>query len=117
MPWSSLGNEALWVQAYRHVHDVFRAVSPGFQFDWNGDSGYLQSQTAAYPGDATSTSIGLDVYDKGMGGTDRLELVDQVVERPDRGVGEDPPEPRSGSATSRSRTASRSAIPNGHSTA
>ncbi len=69
MPWSSPGNEALWVQAYRHVHDLFRAVSPGFTFDWNGDSGYLQSQTAAYPGDAYVDVVGLDVYDKGMGGT------------------------------------------------
>jgi hypothetical protein len=68
MPWSSPGNEALWVQAYRHVHDVFRSVSPGFKFDWNGDSGYLQSQTAAYPGDNYVDVVGLDLYDKGMGG-------------------------------------------------
>ncbi len=68
MPWSSPGNEALWVQAYRHVHDIFRSVSPGFKFDWNGDSGYLQSQTAAYPGDDYVDVVGLDLYDKGMGG-------------------------------------------------
>ena len=68
MPWSSPGNEALWVQAYRHVHDVFRAVSPGFKFDWNGDSGYLQGQTAAYPGDSYVDVVGIDLYDKGMGG-------------------------------------------------
>ncbi len=68
MPWSSPGNEALWVQAYRHVHDVFRSVSPDFKFDWNGDSGYLQSQTAAYPGDDYVDVVGLDLYDKGMGG-------------------------------------------------
>ena len=50
------------------MHDVFRAVSPGFKFDWNGDSGYLQSQTAAYPGDNYVDVVGLDLYDKGMGG-------------------------------------------------
>ena len=27
MPWSAVGNEALWVKAYRHVHDVMRSVS------------------------------------------------------------------------------------------
>ncbi len=68
MPWSSKGNEALFIQAYRRVHDLFRAVSPTFTFDWNGDSGYLQAQTAAYPGDTYVDVVGLDVYDKGMGG-------------------------------------------------
>ena len=68
MPWSSPGNEALWVQAYRHVHDVFRGGLPGFKFDWNGDSGYLQGQTAAYPGDSYVDVVGIDLYDKGMGG-------------------------------------------------
>ncbi len=68
MPWSSKGNEALWVAAYRHVHDLFAAISPSFRFDWNGDSSYLQNATAAYPGDGYVDIVGLDVYDKGMGG-------------------------------------------------
>lgn len=67
MPWSANGNEALWVQAYQHVWGLLHAVSSGFTFDWNGDPGYMQSETAAYPGDAYVDTIGLDVYDQGAG--------------------------------------------------
>jgi hypothetical protein len=67
MPWSALGNEALWVKAYRHVHDVMRSVSQRFEFDWNGDPGYLQHETAAYPGDDYVDIIGYDVYDQTAG--------------------------------------------------
>ncbi|HEV7523456.1 MAG TPA: glycosyl hydrolase, partial [Acidimicrobiia bacterium] len=65
-PWSARGNEALWVTAYRHVVGVFRTISPTFRFDWNGDPGAIQKETAAYPGDAYVDIIGLDVYDKGI---------------------------------------------------
>ena len=68
MPWSSPGNQALFITAYKHVHDIFKSVSSGFLFDWNGSSGYLQGQVGAYPGDAYVDIVGLDVYDKGMGG-------------------------------------------------
>jgi Glycosyl hydrolase family 26 len=64
-PWSSNGNEALWISAYRHVVDVFRAVSPDFRFDWNGTRAHIAGATAAYPGDDYVDIIGLDVYDKG----------------------------------------------------
>jgi hypothetical protein len=67
MPWSAVGNEALWVEAYRHVHDVMRSVSPTFEFDWNGDPGYMQHETAAYPGDKYVDIIGYDVYDQPAG--------------------------------------------------
>lgn len=66
MPWSSVGNEALWASAFRHVVDVFRGISPSFRFDWNGDPSFMQTQTAAYPGDGYVDIIGLDVYDKGI---------------------------------------------------
>ncbi len=66
MPWSSRGNEALWVNAYRRAADIFRSVSPSFRFDWNGDPGYLQGQTSAYPGDNYVDIVGMDLYDKGM---------------------------------------------------
>jgi hypothetical protein len=65
-PWSAHGNEALWISAYRHVADVLRSVSPGFRFDWDGDAGLLQQETAAYPGDTYVDIVGLDVYDKGL---------------------------------------------------
>ena len=54
------------MQAYRHVHDVFRAVSSRFRFDWNGTRNLLKGQIGAYPGDAYVDIIGLDVYDKGL---------------------------------------------------
>jgi len=67
MPWSAVGNEALWVRAYRHVHDVMRSVSPALEFDWNGDPGYMRRETAAYPGDDYVDIIGYDVYDQAPG--------------------------------------------------
>jgi hypothetical protein len=67
MPWSAPGNEALWINAYRHVADIFRSVSSSFRFDWNGTAGFLPRETAAYPGDDYVDIIGLDVYDKGLG--------------------------------------------------
>ncbi len=66
MPWSAVHNEALWVRAFRHVHDVFRSVLPNARFDWNGDPRWMQGEMAAYPGDAYVDIIGLDVYDKGL---------------------------------------------------
>ena len=64
MPWSAVGNEAVWVRAYQHVHDVMRSVSSRFRFDWNGDPGFVQSELAAYPGDNYVDIIGHDVYDQ-----------------------------------------------------
>ncbi len=66
MPWSSRGNEALWVNAYRRAADIFRSVSSNFRFDWNGDPGWLQGQTSAYPGDNYVDIVGMDLYDKGL---------------------------------------------------
>ncbi len=67
MPWSSNGNQALWVSAFRHVVGVFRSISPSFRFDWTGDPGWMQGQIGAYPGDAYVDIIGMDLYDKGLG--------------------------------------------------
>jgi hypothetical protein len=68
MPWSSAGNEALWASAYRHAADVFRSVLPNARFDWTGSRGRLQAEANAYPGDGYVDIVGLDVYDKGVGG-------------------------------------------------
>ncbi len=65
-PWSSNGNEALWISAYRHVVEVFRSVSPEFRFDWNGTAGSARHAASAYPGDDYVDIVGLDVYDKGL---------------------------------------------------
>ena len=67
MPWSAKGNEALWVSAYRRIHDIMHAESPTFRFDWNGDPGYMKNETAAYPGDGYVDIIGLDIYDRSLG--------------------------------------------------
>ena len=67
MPWSSVGNEALWLSAYRHVHDIMRAESPGFRFDWNGDPGFQQYAERVYPGDSYVDFVGYDVYDQPPG--------------------------------------------------
>ncbi len=66
MPWSAVGNEALWARTFRHVHDVFKSVLPNARFDWNGDPRWMQGELAAYPGDGYVDIIGLDVYDKGL---------------------------------------------------
>ncbi len=66
MPWSAAGNEALWVNAYRHVANVFRSVLPDVRFDWTGDPGWLQGRLSAYPGDGYVDIVGMDVYDKSL---------------------------------------------------
>ena len=67
MPWSAVGNEALWANAYRHAHDVMKSVSPSLRFDWTGDPGYTQNEVSAYPGDQYVDIIGSDVYDQPPG--------------------------------------------------
>jgi hypothetical protein len=66
-PWSAQGNCGLFQDAFRHVHDVLRSVSPNFRFDWNPTARAFSAQTTcAYPGDAYVDIIGLDYYDKGF---------------------------------------------------
>ncbi len=68
--WSSNGNCSLWQSAWRHVHDVFRSVSPDFRFDWSATSSYMPSQAAcAWPGDNYVDVVGLDYYDRGLSAT------------------------------------------------
>jgi hypothetical protein len=66
-PWSAIGNEAAFVTAFRHVVDLFRAVSSRFRFFWcsnitstGGDEAI--TVTDCYPGDAHVDVIGLDIY-------------------------------------------------------
>jgi hypothetical protein len=80
MPWTAQGNAAAYVAAYRHVHDVLAAVSPGFRFDWTSAGGYesvpragtyqwqgAMDWTDAYPGDAYVDIVGVDLYDENQG--------------------------------------------------
>jgi Glycosyl hydrolase family 26 len=71
MPWAAHNNPQLFVAAYRHVHDLLRSISPGFQFDFCGDAGYRWpiprgnshvSWDDVYPGNAYVDIVGMDVY-------------------------------------------------------
>ncbi len=62
-PWSSQGNEANFIAAWRHVHDLFESVSPDFQFDWNSARGtWVEYGPPAYPGDDYVDIISIDIY-------------------------------------------------------
>jgi hypothetical protein len=62
-PWSAQGNPAQYVAAFRHVHDVFTAVSPKFRFEWNAARNtFVEFGPPAYPGDTYVDLVGLDVY-------------------------------------------------------
>ncbi|MFZ2657832.1 MAG: glycosyl hydrolase [Victivallales bacterium] len=77
--WSCIGNYDVFISAWRHVHDIFKGVSPGFLFDYNGTvfsfhapanayAGDTRTRAeAAYPGDAYVDVVGLDLYDRNIG--------------------------------------------------
>lgn len=62
-PWSAEYAPAEYVEAYRHVHQVMREVSPAFRFEWNVmRDEFPRLGPPAYPGDAFVDFIGMDVY-------------------------------------------------------
>jgi PKD repeat protein len=62
-PWSSRENEADFIAAWRHVHDLFEAVSPAFRFDWNSIRGqWVDHGPPSYPGDDYVDIISIDIY-------------------------------------------------------
>ncbi len=62
-PWSSRGNEELYISAYRHVHDVLASESDGFRFDWTAmRPGWDEWAVSAYPGDDYVDIVGMDIY-------------------------------------------------------
>ncbi len=75
MPWSAPGREANFIAAFRHVHDVFKSVSSGFRYDFNGATGvdgWKTTWAKSYPGDAYVDIIGGDAYDRGPAVLSRL---------------------------------------------
>lgn len=78
MPWSSVGNEPVFVKAAAHVATIFRAGVPGCRIDYCGTLGFAAEYQKAYPGDAVVDICGLDVYDPGSSGvvTDGLAVHD-----------------------------------------
>jgi len=64
-PWSAQGNCEHFINAFRHVVDVFRSVSPEFRMDWSGTVPHFREWgRCAYPGDEYVDVIGIDVYDR-----------------------------------------------------
>lgn len=62
-PWSSRTNEEAFIEAWRHVHGVFRAKSADFAFDWTAiRPAWIEWGRLAYPGDDYVDIVGLDVY-------------------------------------------------------
>jgi hypothetical protein len=62
-PYSVRGNLESYITAYRHVHGVLAAESPGFRFDWTSMvPDFVEYGVDAYPGDDVVDIIGIDVY-------------------------------------------------------
>lgn len=62
MPWSSLGKEADYIAAFRHVVDLCRAQSSSFKFVYCPNPSTVNNAFSAYPGDAYVDAIGTDIY-------------------------------------------------------
>jgi hypothetical protein len=65
-PWNSLNDPQGYVNAFRHVVQVMRAVAPQIRFDWCTDyqSYSTFDWTKAYPGDDVVDIVSMDVYDE-----------------------------------------------------
>lgn len=63
MPWSSAGNESVFMSAFAHVAGIFRSILPGCKIDCCGTLGYHAQYVRACP--AGVDIYGLDVYDGG----------------------------------------------------
>jgi hypothetical protein len=64
-PWSAIGKEQSFIDAWRHFVTSFKSVSGRFRFDWCpnfGESG--MNPEDAYPGDDYVDIIGMDIYDE-----------------------------------------------------
>ncbi|MEL6892236.1 MAG: PKD domain-containing protein [Actinomycetota bacterium] len=62
-PWSSQGNEELFIEAWRHVHDLFENVSPDFRYDWGGlKEGWNATAPPAWPGDEYVDIVSQSIY-------------------------------------------------------
>jgi hypothetical protein len=66
--WSARNNEQSYIDAFRHVRDVFEQESAAFRYEWTGMHGpWRWWARQAYPGDAYVDIIGLDVYYRDQG--------------------------------------------------
>jgi hypothetical protein len=62
-PWSARKNEQAYINAFRHVRNIFKQESAAFRYEWTGMHGPWRAHAkAAYPGNAYVDIIGLDIY-------------------------------------------------------
>jgi hypothetical protein len=62
-PYSARNNNAAYIAAFRHVHDVFKSESSAFRFEWTAmDAHFIQYGPPAYPGNDYVDIVGLDMY-------------------------------------------------------
>ena len=83
-PWSFTlqGSHVEYVQAFRHVAQLFKAKCPRFRVDYQGNGPWSTINPAtktpcgdsAYPGDDVVDIIGVDIYDRDEWPTRQLDL-------------------------------------------
>jgi len=66
--WSARDNEPAYIDAFRHVRNVFEQESKAFRYEWTGMRAPWRAHArGAYPGDAYVDIIGLDIYYRSQG--------------------------------------------------
>ncbi len=62
--WAAKGRAQDYIDAFRHVAQIFKSASSGFTIDWCPDHGFSSNMPAetAYPGDDVVDVIGMDIY-------------------------------------------------------
>lgn len=63
MPWAAASSPEDFAATFRRIVDIYRSVSPNFQFEWNVNHSFGGMDPAlAYPGDDYVDIIGMDFY-------------------------------------------------------
>lgn len=81
-PWNGVANAASSKAAYIHLVTVARAVSPTFQFCWDGGlvyNSYDPMTQGAWPGAAYVDYVSADTYDSNIGGSAGWALVEPAA--------------------------------------
>jgi hypothetical protein len=82
-PWSSIGREADYIQAYRMAVDQFRQVSDRFVFEWNSNEAYHEDPALAYPGDDVVDIVSMTAfYNTQWSGWDGVRAFEMVRDKP-----------------------------------
>ena len=82
-PWSSIGREADYIQAFRMAVDQFRQVSDRFVFEWSSNEAYHEDPALAYPGDDVVDIISMTAfYNTQWSGWDGVRAFELVRDKP-----------------------------------